>query len=86
MISQVIDIVDTMPETGLYEHFKNQLLEVHELSEYEKFNVLVKMEPMGEGSPASCCTPYAGILPGGWVWRNISPSTTSTCSSCLRLS
>jgi hypothetical protein len=32
MISQVIDIVDTMPAAGLYEHFKNQLLEVHQLS------------------------------------------------------
>jgi hypothetical protein len=51
MISQVIDVVDTMPSGGLYEHFKNQLLEVHQLSDYEKFDVLVKIEPMG--GPAS---------------------------------
>ncbi len=47
MISQVIEIVDTMPATGLYEHFENQLLEVLQLSDYKKFDELIKMEPMG---------------------------------------
>jgi hypothetical protein len=63
MISQVIDIVDTMPETGLYEHFKNQLLEVHELSDYEKFNVLVKMEPMGRRKPSQLLHPMPEFCP-----------------------
>ena len=74
MISQVIDIVDTMPETGLYEHFKNQFLEVHELSDYEKFNVLVKMEPMGRRKPMQpAVAPHAGILPGGYEETSLLP-------------
>jgi hypothetical protein len=52
MILQKIDIVDTMPAAGLYEHFKNQLLEVHQLSDYEKVNMLIKMEPMGGRKPS----------------------------------
>ncbi len=56
MISQVIDIVETMPGSGLYEQFKKQLFEVHQLSDYEKFDQLVKMEPMGGYSPANCYT------------------------------
>jgi hypothetical protein len=47
MILQVIDIVDTMQEAELYNHFKTQLLEVHQLSDYDKFDVLMKMKPFG---------------------------------------
>jgi hypothetical protein len=47
MILQVINIVDSMQEAGLYNHFKTQLLEVHQLSDYDKFDVLMKMKPIG---------------------------------------
>jgi hypothetical protein len=47
MVSQVIDVVDALPAAGQYEFFKNKLLNIHQLSDYEKFDMLVKMEPMG---------------------------------------
>jgi hypothetical protein len=65
MISQVIDIVDTMPAAGLYEHFKNQLLEVHQLSEYEKFNVLIKMESLGGRKPSQLLYAMLEFCPVG---------------------
>jgi hypothetical protein len=83
MISQVIDIVDTIPAGGLYEHFKNQLLEVHQLSDYKKFDMLVKMELMGGRKTSQLLTPCWSFA--RWVWRNTSPSTTSTLSGCPRL-
>jgi hypothetical protein len=82
MILQVIDIVNTMPAAGLYEHFKNQLLEVHQLSDYEKFDVLIKMEPMGGRKPSQLLHAMLEFCPVGG--RSISPSTISTCSGCLR--
>jgi hypothetical protein len=65
MISQVIDIVDTMPAAGLYEHFKNQLLEVHQLSDYEKFDVLIKMETMGGRKPSQLLHAMLEFCPVG---------------------
>jgi hypothetical protein len=47
MVSLVIDLVDTLPVKNQYEYFKEQLLNIHQLSGYEKFNILSKMEPMG---------------------------------------
>jgi hypothetical protein len=52
MVSQLIDVVDTLPEKGQYEYFKNQLLNIYQLSNYEKFDMLVKMEPMGGRKPS----------------------------------
>jgi hypothetical protein len=52
MVSQLIDVVDTLPEEGQYEYFKNQLLNIHQLSDYEKLVMLVKMEPMGGRKPS----------------------------------
>jgi hypothetical protein len=63
MISQVITIVDTMP--AAYEHFKNQQLEVHQLSDYEKFNVLIKMEPMGGRKPSQLLHAMLEFCPVG---------------------
>jgi hypothetical protein len=37
---------------GQYEFFKNELLNIHQLSDYEKFDMLVKMEPMGGRKPS----------------------------------
>jgi hypothetical protein len=51
-VSQVIDMVETLPDVGQYEYFKTQLLDIHQLSEYEKFDMLVKMEPMGGQKPS----------------------------------
>ncbi len=62
---EVIDIVDTMPAAGLYEHFKNQLLEVHQLSDYEKFDVLIKMEPMEGRKPSQLLHAMLEFCPVG---------------------
>jgi hypothetical protein len=35
MISQVIDVVDALPAAGQYEFFKNELLNIHQLSDYK---------------------------------------------------
>jgi hypothetical protein len=51
MVSQVIDVVDALPAAGQYEFFKNELLNIHQLSDYKKFDMLVKMEPMGARKP-----------------------------------
>jgi hypothetical protein len=52
MVSQVIDVVDALPAAGQYEFFKNELLNIDQLSDYEKFDALVKMEPMGGRKPS----------------------------------
>jgi hypothetical protein len=52
MVSQVLDVVEALPAAGQYEFFKNELLNIHQLSDYEKFDALVKMEPMGGRKPS----------------------------------
>ncbi len=39
MVSQVIDLVDTLPAENQYEYFKTLLLDIHQLSDYEKFSI-----------------------------------------------
>ncbi len=48
----MIDLVDTLPTENQYEYFKTQLLDIHQLSDYEKFDLLSKMEPMGGRKPS----------------------------------
>lgn len=52
MVSQVLDIVEAVPEANPYTYFKEQLLEDFQLSDYEKFDKLVHMEPMGGRKPS----------------------------------
>jgi hypothetical protein len=52
MVSQVMDLVDTLPTENQYQYFKAQLLNIHQLSDYEKFDMLSKMEPMGGRKPS----------------------------------
>ncbi len=54
-----------MPAAGLYKHFKNQLLEVHQLSDYKKFNVLIKMETMGGRKPSQLLHAMLEFCPVG---------------------
>jgi hypothetical protein len=49
---QVIDVVDALPPAAQYEFFKIKLLNIHQLFDYEKFDMLVKMEPMGGRKPS----------------------------------
>jgi hypothetical protein len=41
-----------LPAENKYEYFKAQLLDIHQLSDYEKFDMLSKMEPMGGRKPS----------------------------------
>lgn len=52
MVSQVLDIVEAVPEDTPYTYFKQQLLEDYQLSDYEKFDMLMKMEAMGGRKPS----------------------------------
>jgi hypothetical protein len=65
MVSQVIDVVDALPAEGQYEFFKNQLLNIHQLSDYEKFDILAKMEPMGGRKPSQLLHPMLEFCPLG---------------------
>ncbi len=40
MVLQVIDLVDTLLAENQLEYFKAQLLDIHQLSDYEKFDLL----------------------------------------------
>jgi hypothetical protein len=88
MVLQVIDLVDTCGDQ--YEYFKAQLLDIHQLSDYEEFDMLTMMEPMGgngadggqwsrwgAGNQASSFT--LCLSSAQWVWRNTSSSTISSC-------
>jgi hypothetical protein len=62
LVSQVIDV---LPAEGQYEFFKNQLLNIHQLSDYEKFDMLAKMEPMGRRKPSQLLHPMLEFCPLG---------------------
>ncbi len=65
MVSQVIDAVDALPAAGQYEFFKNELLNIHQLSDYEKLDMLVKMEPMGGRKPSQLLHAMLEFCPQG---------------------
>ncbi len=76
LVSQVIDLVDTLPMENQYEYFKMKLLDIHQLSDYEKFNMLSKMKPMGEENQTSSSTQCWSTA--RWGRRSTSFSTTSS--------
>jgi hypothetical protein len=49
MVGQILDTPYTFLKTGI--------LEKHQLSDYEKYNMLVKMEDKAAASPVSCWQP-----------------------------
>jgi hypothetical protein len=58
----VIDLVDTLPAE---KYFKMQLLDIHQLSDYEKFDLLSKMEPMGGRKPSQLLHAMLEFYPVG---------------------
>jgi hypothetical protein len=70
MVSQVIDLVYILPAKNQYEYFKTQLLDIHQLLDYEKFS---KMEPMVGRKPSQ-------LGADGETY----PSTTSSCGDFPR--
>jgi hypothetical protein len=51
-VGQILDLVEAAPEATPYTYLKVRILETHQLSDYEKWDMLVKMEPMGSHKPS----------------------------------
>jgi hypothetical protein len=65
MVSQVINLMENLSELNQYEYFKTQLLDIHQLSDYEKFDVLAKMEPIGGRTPSQLLHAMLEFCPVG---------------------
>jgi hypothetical protein len=65
IVAQVLDIIEEAPEGDQYQFFKEQLLRSHQLSDYEKFDRLVKMEPMGGRKPSQLLHDMLEFCPKG---------------------
>jgi hypothetical protein len=65
IVTQVLDIIEEAPEAAPYDYFKQQLLRTHQLSDYEKFDRLVKMEPMGGRKPSQLLHDMMEFCPAG---------------------
>jgi len=65
MVGQILDIVDQVPEENPYNYFKQRLLTSHQMSDYEKFDKLVKMEPMGGRKPSQLFHDMMEVCPAG---------------------
>jgi hypothetical protein len=65
MVAQVINIVDTLPAVNQYKFVKAQILEAQMLSDYEKFDRLVKMEPMSGRKPSQLLHTMMEFCPAG---------------------
>jgi hypothetical protein len=58
-------ILEAAPEATPYTFLKSRILETHQLSDYEKFDMLVKMEPMGGRKPSQLLAAMMEFCPGG---------------------
>ena len=65
MVCQVLDLIEAAPTDNPYTYFKHQLLNTHQLSDYEKFDRLVKMEPMGGRKPSQLFHDMLEVCPLG---------------------
>jgi hypothetical protein len=65
MVGQILDLVEAAPEATPYTFLKARILETHQLSDYEKFDMLVKMEPMGNRKPSQLLAAMMEFCPSG---------------------
>jgi hypothetical protein len=65
MVGQILDLVEAAPEATPYTFLKARILETHQLSDYEKFDMLVKMEPMGGRKPSQLLAAMMEFCPTG---------------------
>ena len=65
MVGQILDIVEAAPAATPYTFLKARLLETHQLSDYEKWDTLVKMEPMGGRKPSKLLADMMEYCPAG---------------------
>jgi hypothetical protein len=65
MVGQILDLVESAPEAAPYTFLKARILETHQLSDYEKFDMLVKMEPLGDRKPSQLLAAMMEYCPAG---------------------
>jgi hypothetical protein len=65
MVGQILDLVETAPEATPYTFLKARILETHQLSDYEKFYMLVKIEPLGNCKPSQLLAAMMEFCPAG---------------------
>ena len=65
MVGQILDLVEEAPADTPYTFLKARILETHQLSDYEKFDMLVKMEPMGGRKPSQLLAAMMEFCPAG---------------------
>jgi hypothetical protein len=65
MVGQILDLVEAPPEATLYTFLTARILETHQLSDYEKFDMLVKMEPLGGRKPSQLLATMMEFCPAG---------------------
>jgi hypothetical protein len=65
MVGQILDLVEAAPEATPYTFLKARILETHQLSDYEMFDMLVKMEPLGNLKPSQLLAAMMEFCPAG---------------------
>jgi hypothetical protein len=65
MVGQILDLVEAAPEATPYTFLKARILETHQLSDYENFDMLVKMEPLGNHKPSQLLAAMMEFCPAG---------------------
>jgi hypothetical protein len=64
-VSQVIDIVEQPPAVQPYTVLKNRLLQAHQLTDYQRIELLLKLEPLGGRKPSELLSTMLELCPRG---------------------
>ena len=65
VVGQVLDLVEMAPADNPYTFLKGRILETHQLSDYEKWDQLMKVPPMGGRKPSQLLTTMLEFCPAG---------------------
>jgi hypothetical protein len=65
MVSQILDLVEAAPEATPYTFLRARFLEMHSLSDYEKWDMLQKTEQMGGRKPSKLLADMMEFCPTG---------------------
>ncbi len=64
-IGQVIDLVENPPDLLPYSTLKAKLLSAHQLTDYERVELLIKMQPLGARKPSEMLSEMLETCPRG---------------------
>jgi hypothetical protein len=64
-LSQVMDIIKTIPAINPYEVLKLRLLEAHVLSDQKKMDALFQLGPLGDRKPSQLLASMLSVCPSG---------------------